>query len=674
MSSVVSRIASPFPKVFPPYDEESFFGYLTRVAHANLRISPREIALLAKVPMVNLHDLIRKGLGEVSIAALCGVRPDELSIRRHASIKEKWALLRTEAGELPRQLIQSNTPRIAPHTYREIGYHRYEWEFSFLTFDSQSGEMLIEECPHCLAKFTWERPQFLSCIECGQNLTSKPKQLVDEEVRQAGSVFARLLSTNGDIRAQARQLLAIEVRELPIEALFKFIFELSGVENYRETKNPDWETLLPRALQIASDWPSALLDLIESLKASAGNRAGRFGAKKEFGDFVDLLREWDGMVEIQAIVLPVVRRYLDEHPEITLRADSLLARRVEPNERYATLGEIKFQYGWSHRRAHRLLSIPGVVIGEAGGSGAPLVIDRDKVTKISDALSRLVSKRAIRDIWGLPHEAIRQIAAAGIFKKVTEPYVALIDNTEALYHRDQIASIFDRVLGISREPDCVEPTINFHSIVAEIGKELSDPWVVTLKAVLEGEITPIKVSAKKHQGFRRARFKSSDVNVWVRRKTQQVEKTLSRSEAVKALGVHMDVLAILIAQGKIKTIEPRAGEKGTRIALTEVDNFHREFISSASLAKARYAHPYLLMHTLDARNIDPLPGFPGNRRVYRKSDIPDDLRILSRSEIDQLFAKQNRQIVRTRLPWGSNYGRSIFPEIGPKPDRYKNYR
>ncbi len=463
--------------------------------------------------------------------------------------------------------------------------------------------------------------------------------IVGEDERFVGRVFADLLSIDADRREVARSRLAPEVRGLPTEALFRFLFEISGLfefKKYTKRERPtelNWPSILIRAYQIASEWPEMLLEMLEETRLDGSERAGRYGIRKEFGDLGALLRDWDAVAEIMAVVLPVIRRYLNLHPEIALKAKSRIAEAILPENRYANLTEIRQRYRWSHRKAAKLLQIPGVVVGSADGSGAPLQIDRQKVAAIHDDLATMISRRTIRAIWGLHHDAIVQLADAGIFAPVTEPHTALVGNVDGLFRRHQVAEVIERAHACESVDDYEGNSVSFDRVVAELGQEVQKPWPAVLEAVLARKLKPVKISQKTKGGFRRIRFRKEDAYRWISAETGQGEGTRSLSEVAKRLQMHMDVVTLLIEKGLLKTIKPRAGERGRRVSIASLLAFESEYVSSASLAAKFKARSNFMIDSLDLLGVKPVPELPTIRRVYRWRDIPKDFRILSRSEI-----------------------------------------
>jgi hypothetical protein len=655
MLDIQDRLPTSLPETLPLHADESYLGYLSRVAQDNLRTNAKEIAMLAGAGEVTLAELQRIGTGEAEIAKLCGVDPSDLRNRRHASEIVDGEVLNLAAGDISRQLIRLRNPRIAPNEYRRIGYHRYEWDFKFLTFDTQTGEKLIDGCSLCGNKFSWSRPNFLRCEKCDEPFATGMPDLVDEDSRTAGAVFSQLLSPIESVRSDARQKLAPEVRDLSNTVLFQFLFQIFGIRGVSKVSDAQWVTTLIRAYQVATEWPGALLDAIEKKQLGALASEGRFGGRKTFGDLGALLCDWDVVADIQAVVLPVIRRYLAEHPEVTLKPQSRLANLVDLDTRYATLQEIKHTFGWSHRKAHRLLAIPGVVIGEARGSGAPLLLDRQKVLEIHDALDGLVSKRTIRDVWGLPHEAVNQFVTAGIFREVDAPYVALLDNVQALFRRSDVVDVFERVLAKPNDPYSGDGTFNFNRVVREIGREIANPWVTVIQAVLNGELKAVRISEKKLGGFRRVRFDKKEVAKWISKSIQQSEITLSQKEVSARLHIHLDLLRDLILNNYIGITAPRAGERGARISISQVEKFDREYVSSGHLAselqRSSKVHSHLLVTTLEIRGVDPLPRYSTYRRIYRRADIPSDFRVLQPSEMNVLLKPLGKEAVSGTVPW-----------------------
>jgi len=643
MTSAIATSSLSLPIVLSPYPDESYFGYLTRVAHLNLRESAIELALLAGVEQPVLSDLQRRGTGEAEIAALCGVAPAELRLRRHMSLGGPHDTVQLAAGMISPYLVRTNRPRIAPKAFADLGYHRYEWDFEFLPFDPTTGERLISACPHCDTELSWTHPSFRMCVACGKPLASDGAESVGEHEKVAGRTIADLLSIEEPRRRAARARLAPEVSDLSTELLFRFLFEISNLFEFRKyTKRErptelNWTSILTRAYQIATEWPVALVELLEESRIDAPERGGRYGGRREFGDLGVLFREWDDVAEILTFVLPVLRKYLQLHPEIALKAKSGLAQAIGVEHRYANLAEIRHEYGWGYQKAERLLKIPGVLVGDSQGSGAPLRIDRLKVAEIHDALSGLITRRTIRNIWGIPHDAIVQIADAGIFQQVTEPYTALVANADGLYSRAQVSEVIERAHHCAPDEEFDGFTLSFNTVVQELGSAVERPWATVLTAVLEGRLRSVKISRKEKGGFGRIRFKKEEVYRWIAATTGRGERTLSLREVASRIGTHMDVVYWLVETAKLlKTVKPIPGERGRRVSNMEIIRFEGQYVTSASLSLKFKTRSNFVIESLDLLGAKSMPGVPSGRRLYRWCDLPKDFRVLSRTEIEEL--------------------------------------
>jgi len=632
------------PITHQPYPAESFLGYLTRVAQLNLRKSALELAELAKVDKPVLSDLQRRGDGENEIAVLCGVQAYELRRRRHMCFGGQRETVCLAAGSITAHLVRTNRPRIAAKAFADIGYHKYEWDFEFLTFDPETGEELIDACPHCDTELSWSHPDFVNCGSCGRTLAPQGRLRVGSDEQRAGEVFAGLLSLDEGHRVAAREHFSPEVRNLPTEELFRFLFEISNLyefKKYTKRERPTelhWNSVLIRAYQIATDWPDALLALLEETRIDADARGGRFGVRKEFGDLGVLLREWDDVAEIKAVVLPVIRKYLQQHPEIPLKANSLLSRGVDLDSRYATLSEIRHEYGWGHQKASRLLSIPGVVIGASEGSGAPMRIDRLKVAEIHDALQEMITRRTIRNIWGIPHDAINQLVESGIFQKVDEPYVCLVQAADGLFRRDQVADVMDRAHSCDRSYDGITWSLN--KLAFELGREIQNPWPIVVAAILDGDLQPAKISKKDKAGFGRIRVSKDEADRWLAIKTRRGENTLSLEETSKRLSIKREMLCWIISKGLLKVHSSRVCERGRRISSLELIRFEGIYISPGSLAIRLKGRSEAVSDTLNVLGVRPIVGCPDGIRLYRLSDLPKNFRILTRREVNERRRQQ----------------------------------
>jgi hypothetical protein len=635
--------------------DESLLGFLGRSAERMMLPRVEDLIAASAETRVSLSDFHGAGSGEGAVAKACGIELGELQRRRHVKRNAKAFGAAFDGQIIDTRLLNWRHPRVAPSTYRRLGYHRAAWDIQFLSFDTESGEALISGCPRCATPFSWRQTSFFTCTACGRPIDPLDGPLASEEERETAGTFADLLSLNADRRAEARLRLSPELQGLSTEAVYKFLFEVSGLfeaTKYTLKNRPsriDWPTVLTRAYQIATEWPEAFLAVLEAAHRRSSDREGRFGIRKEFGDIADLLRNWNAVPEIRAKVFPVVRRFLAVHPEIPLKAKTSFYEAVRGENALMTLKEVRHAYSWGHEKARRLLDIPGVVVASSQGSGAPMMLNRHRIAEIADDMSTWLSRRAIRNIWKLRHEAVAELCDAGVFPEVIEPYTSLVERAESVHRRKDVERIIERLHECAGELNPSTRLMKFETIVNRIKPFNERPWASVAKAILDGRLRPAKIRAKKVSGVGRIQFLQSDAERFIREHCGIGRQTYSLAETAKLLHIHADTVRMMVRKELLRTEAPMYGEVGTRVTKEEFERFDREFVSSAALAARYGVQGQFVIMTLEAMGIERQSWSLSNRPVYLRKEVPNRLRIMTREEVRLKLAE--RGITRPRHPW-----------------------
>lgn len=151
-----------------PYDEESFYGYLLRLASANGRKSVGELLKLIGVKDKPCHLLSEvKAAEDVSNALSPWIMypSPRLFERFHNTITEPhiWDAQRSI------QVIRVHSPRFCPECFKskDKRYFRAHWALLPNTHCTEHRVELIDHCPQCSTPLEWRKSVFSHCLHCG---------------------------------------------------------------------------------------------------------------------------------------------------------------------------------------------------------------------------------------------------------------------------------------------------------------------------------------------------------------------------------------------------------------------------------------------------------------------------------------------------------------------------
>lgn len=671
----------------PIEPEESLNGYFQRVsAELSLR-GPSAVLSVIDVEVNTLQELHRTGAGIDVIARKLAVSSDQLDRRRYAPEDGFGNLVRFAGNLIDRSVFAGGSPRVAPHMFKVTGIHRMCWDLAFVVADPDTSERLIGACPSCQTAFTWQRSNFLTCHSCGESIATGQAEHVDEDLRVAIAGLADLVSLDRQRADKALEALPPDIRKLSVQKIYKFIFSLaSGMEQEADARRPkdaldrlgdlkkkpgrrtdglDWSNAVLRAYKTATGWPEALLGYLKEEQEISEERHGNYGTKKAFGYFQILLREWSAEAEIWSVVVPAIQRFLEEHPEISLKSGTPLAQAVGDVSDGIMLKDVKAKYRWSHRRITKLLEFPGVLLSDPQGRGTPLRISRRRVEEIMNEIKDMVSARYLRGEWRLKHDVIADLCAGGVFVAVDSEYLKLVGTVDALYRKEAVADVFKRLEESVKPERNSKTTVTARVIVQIIQGKVQNPWAMVVKATLAGELSPIKFDVSAHNFFERLLYDREKAHQWAYRLLGISNPTVSLKEVGDRLCVDATVVAALIRDEYLAIYRDLHGGAAHRVHLSDLDEFEKTYISQNKLRKKWEAKsrrikipPDVVSASCRYFGLEPLPlrGLP--TRFFRRQDFPKEFRILSRKELSDAGVLTNGIRISENSPSrGLSHGR-----------------
>lgn len=162
--------------LFPlkPYDDESYFSFVTRLTNWNC-FENRRVFLRA----LGVRSTISDGFSQAfeddgSLAWRLGLNPDELEALLWRCLDEKCHIE-----------FHWNPRRLAPRSLEEAPYHRRAWSVKRLPYCPYSWDFLIEKCPSCKAALLWsDAREVHQCGRCGFDLRSAKAGSVPAAARE----------------------------------------------------------------------------------------------------------------------------------------------------------------------------------------------------------------------------------------------------------------------------------------------------------------------------------------------------------------------------------------------------------------------------------------------------------------------------------------------------------
>jgi len=300
MSGNGRLLRTPVPK-----GDESFLGYIVRLAERNFYDSPSGVLRLSELDTD--QSTTESALTLASSKRLSGLsRLTGVSATKLARITYRVAASTSSEPlywffdqPVPQYVIRLKHPKICPECLAEAPYCRRIWDLSIITICPEHKRLLIDECPRCKKSISWARNSVIAC-RCEFDWRESPKLLVKEsEVELADHVYrlCGLSSRGSHISGPTDQnpVLKLSLQDF-LTALFFIAGQYQGLSSVTSKhlvpggRNKDYHTLFIKAYSVFQDWPKNYYRFLDWRRKQESNvslikQRLKSTLYKEFGKF-----------------------------------------------------------------------------------------------------------------------------------------------------------------------------------------------------------------------------------------------------------------------------------------------------------------------------------------------------------------------------------------------------
>lgn len=624
---------APLNGVLSLLPDESLNGYIARLARNYVFDAPQHLLSSLEIDAIGLSKLHASPLIIRQLADRLSIASDELDKRRYSATRRP-SNIRFAGHEIRGVVFAGYTPRIPPHTFRRLGYHRICWDLGFVDADPNSGERLISGCPECKAPFRWDQPNFLNCRSCGESLTKAPASYVDADHRAAIAIFSGLLSLDSVTVRAMRATLAPEVRRVSPLLLLGVLYELSRrplSERKGRGKIPvriDWARGLLHTLQILTGWPAAALSLIDELTAGGRKRQDKAGLGYSFGALRRILPDWGPIPELHSVALPVLRAMGsgDFSPFQPPKFGTVEAL-IQASE---TSLPPQALYGWCSRKIEALR--PFLHTHSILKFGSRFDYDSGAIERAVAQIADLASIEMIKAKYGLEANVTSELHRAGYFIPADADFSDIADSNLPLYSTRQIESFFAGLIDRYEAAPRGTRRIGFTMIVSRIGELPGSAHERLIRAIFDGSLRPIHIKKKARCVFERLQFNFDKASAWVSKQLGVDVTCVSILEVARILGVELPVVYRLARASLLDLTPDLLNPQQPAVTIASWAAFQQKYVSLSELVKIHQSTFALVSQSLREIRI-PEISIDGFRvPIIEWANLPGSFRIAPRRD------------------------------------------
>ena len=542
------------------------------IAHA-LRLDLKEWLAMCYGPV--------KGTGRFAQRMFCGqtVRADQFNYRR---------------------------PRICPHCLRERAVWWAIWDLALVAACPLHRSLLINQCPACGEKLDWQRPAVEIC-RCEADLRKATADAANADLLAMNALIYRAAGfppgaaaelTLGDYRFPP-ELLQLPLG--PLLCLIRFLGRIMDKDRLRWKQRPFPRTDLANVIQagqsaivILRDWPWSFREILRRmLPPDFGNPNLNFS--KIFGNFYRHVFHVLPRRQFGFLHAAFERFVIEEWKGLIRGHHCYFWAATRQNSRWVTANEAeRLARTYGARIAHLVHKgqLEGLFLSSRqGGRRTECWIRRESLNRWIAArdteLARYMPRPEAVRALGLKNFTLTQVAAAGVIRYVEGPEQNF-PTGDFFFLREDVMKI---KYAFEKHKVPVMAHLTPGKLIAlrqgmtrYLGR--NSGLAAAIQAVVDGHLVPVGYT-RRFRGITGYLFRSDDLRKY--RPVTGVEVSpggfFNYREAAAALGVRLDVISAMVAQGIV------SGPVGYRFGLSklvpaaEIQRFAERYVAAKVLAK-----------------------------------------------------------------------------------------
>ena len=515
-------------------------------------------------------------------------------------------------GVVSREFIRLDTRRFCPACLAQSLHHRARWDLALMTACHEHGVRLVERCPRCNKRVGWRNPAMGRC-GCGAGLLGAPAEVtLPREAYVAGRLVDLLVPSR--LPWLAAPLAACGSADL-LRLLMCLGMFLAGWSGQRRIEaliaaGPDAVARMTAAgMQAFEDWPASVHGFLAEQGASAGDRRGRYGARKSLGAFY----EWLTLMEagpVKDALAQATAGFVARDPELsrrTHRSKLLACGDAAPALGLLDAAGMLRTTGTGVRRMMTAGLLPDVA---SEGRGVPMLLSRSSVERLATLVPSSLNLAETAAALDISKARVRVLVEGDILRPVHQ--AASEGWGRWAFVRADVLSLPDRLAGkgMASRPG---RTVGFDA-AAEALRRRGIGLAAILARVGIGEL-PVCLRDRSATGLKQLRFSASGLRGLCRALEDQEYLTLQA--AAERMALKWEVVANLVGRGLLPT------ERG-QLTRAGVDGFLASHVTGGQLAREQGTSPRALARKLDSLGVRPVvgPGVDGSRQhIYARASV-----------------------------------------------------
>ncbi|MDP2158288.1 MAG: TniQ family protein [Nitrospirota bacterium] len=614
-----------------PYEGESLKGLIIRAAGENGYYAPFLLLSLADVKMdcrtqrslytkqrmKNLSKMLNIDTPSLwDMACLAGI--EELPPQSYNMFGHK----------IHKYSVRTMAPKVCPKCLRESNYTRKIWDLAAYTCCPEHKTLLMEECPNCKRKISWNRLRVNICT-CGCDWRYVAQPEVSEEEMTLSRLIQKACGLSESGENSGNPLSSVSLSELLCAVYFiagqqHGVVDVTGKHYAVTLSHRQLHETLTDAIKVFDNWPENYFKFLDESRGKNPNSERNSGLYKDFGKLYDplFIRKGNPLPDF-------MREAFKEY--ITTIWDGgyagwcgSISKEELSNKKYMTRHEVIKYLKVSLttvNRLHKKGYLRGFYLPWVNRSR--IMIEADSARELEERWDKSINAVQAGEMLGIGRIAVVSLIKNNCLTAIQGPA-----ETGQLEWKFEVPEV-KRLLKLVEEkiPEekqaTISPLVSFHKAIQKLSKLNLDTGAF-VRLILDGKITPAAKEAE--TGFSSLLFNTFEIEQFSR--TEAVKRRGDKrtmGETARILRTSNDECAFLVKHGFLSAEKAAGGRGGTwMISQDEIDRFNNTYCTLRIIVQTLNTSTRGLLDRLMANGIMPVtgPNIDGGKMYYfKKADL-----------------------------------------------------
>lgn len=398
--------------------------------------------------------------------------------------------------------------RVSPRSLQQSLHLKAIWSIKVFSFDPLTKEQLLDRCPECSRRPTYLRTYGVQyCEFCRTtdeigvtrgrvDFRDFPQPLIEVNDVEALDFITSLIDPELHENSAPRKDLHPDLREFNRSNLFELAVATACALTCppswncytlsRRVKHDDFAGFSPEVLarsgRVLLDWPRGFEEIAHVMRASASERMGHYGVRKELAPLVALTID----PHLPDRMRILVREQIRQLTRATVENPTALRAEYRPPSDFVPLRQAARQFAVHVRTIFELIEEGKVhAMRVPDAKKAPISVNARDLKEALELRRSTIGARSVATLLGVPRQFLKTLVDNGS--------IELLERTNAspgaeLYSKKSVEDLKRRCQAMIRDDNPPPGAVRIHRAISQSKLGPGAPWGGIIKRILDGDL------------------------------------------------------------------------------------------------------------------------------------------------------------------------------------------